>query len=201
MPKIVDHGERRERIVDAYLAVIARDGGAQTTSRAVAAELGMATGGLWHYFENFDAVILAAFGRVFENTTARVMDRTATLTGLGALEAMLREILPLDAVTQTEATVVVTFWGRVAGLPALGAVQSRVEAIWRQLLATCIDEAVAANDLRADVPKEDLVDTLLLVATAQQVEYVMGSSIGAPARQWSLFQHTLRSWRTEHSAS
>lgn len=199
VPKIVDHHERRDRIVDAYLAVVARDGGAAATSRAVAAELGVATGGLWHYFDDFDAVVLAAFSRIFENTTDRIRTRVAGSAGLDAIEGMLREILPLTPLTQGEATVVVTFWGRVAGLPALGPIQSRVEDTWRELLGGFIDEAVTAGQLVAHVPKDDLVDALLSLATAQQVEYVVRSSIGTPARQWSLVQHALRPWRVERS--
>lgn len=200
VPKIVDHSERRDRIVDAYLSVVARDGGAAATSRAVAAELGVATGGLWHYFDDFDAVLLAAFSRIFENTTTRIRERTADSAGLDAVEAMLREILPLEPLTQREATVVVTFWGRVAGLPALGAIQSRVEETWRDFLGKFIDEAVVAEELVAQVPREDLVDALLSLATAQQVEYVVRSSIGTPARQWSLVQHALRPWRVRPSS-
>lgn len=195
MPKIVDHSERRDRIVDAYLSVVARDGGAAATSRAVAAELGVATGGLWHYFDDFDAVLLAAFSRIFENTTTRIRERTSDSSGLDAVEAMLREILPLEPLTQREATVVVTFWGRAAALPALGTIQSQVEETWREILGTFIDEAVAAQELVANAPKDDLVDALLSLATAQQIEYVVRSSIGVPARQWSLVQHALYPWR------
>ncbi|WP_440708898.1 TetR/AcrR family transcriptional regulator [Herbiconiux sp. YIM B11900] len=195
MPKIVDRDQRRTEIVDAYLRVLARDGGRAGTSRAVAAELGVATGSLWHYFDDFDAVIAAAFRRIFENTTARILNRTEGLRGLPALEAAVREMFPLERVTQEEAAVVVIFWGRVATEPQMGHTQIEVENRWGAILTAHAGEAVADGTLRTDTPVADLVDTLLVLTTGQQVEYVVRTSIGVAARQWSLVEHALRPWR------
>lgn len=195
MPKIVDREKRRTEIVDAYLRVLARDGGRAGTSRAVAVELGVATGSLWHYFDDFDAVLAAAFRRIFENTTARILNRTVGLRGLPALEAAVREMLPLEQVTQEEAAVVVTFWGRVATEPQMGLTQTEVEHRWGAILTTHAGEAVADGTLRPDTPIADLVDTLLVLTSGQQVEYVVRTSIGVAARQWSLMEHALRPWR------
>lgn len=196
MPKIVDRDKRRTEIVDAYLRVLARDGGQAGTSRAVAAELGVATGSLWHYFDDFDAVLAAAFRRVYESTTARIEQSTAGLRGLAALEAALREMLPLEAVTQEEAAVVVAFWGRVASHPQMGETQLEVERRWGALLTAQAREAIDDGGLRADTPVADLVDTLLVLASGQQIEYVVRTAIGAAGRQWSLVEHCLRPWRT-----
>lgn len=195
MPKIVDRDQRRTEIVDAYLRVLARDGGRAGTSRAVAAELGVATGSLWHYFDDFDAVIAAAFRRIFESTTARILHRTDGLRGVPALEAAVREMLPLERVTREEAAVVVIFWGRVATEPQMGQTQIEVENRWGAILTAHADEAVLEGTLRADTPVSDLVDTLLVLTTGQQVEYVVRTSIGVAARQWSLVEHALRPWR------
>ncbi|MGA1838278.1 TetR family transcriptional regulator C-terminal domain-containing protein [Herbiconiux sp. 11R-BC] len=196
MPKIVDREKRRTEIVDAYLRVLARDGGRAGTSRAVAAELGVATGSLWHYFDDFDGVLAAAFRRVYENTTARIEERTAGMRGLPALEAAVREMLPLERVTEEEAAVVVTFWGRVATEPQMGETQAEVERRWGALLTGHAREAIDDGQLRGDTPVADLVATLLVLTAGQQVEYVVRTSIGAAARQWSLVEHALRPWRT-----
>lgn len=196
MPKIVDREQRRTEIVDAYLAVLARDGGRAGTSRAVAAELGVATGSLWHYFEDFDGVLTAAFRRVYENTTERIVGRTEGLRGLDALLAAVREMLPLERVTEEEAAVVVAFWGRVATSPGMGETQAEVERRWGELLTRHAGEAIDDGTLRADTPVPDLVDTLLVLTAGQQVEYVVRTSIGVAARQWSLIEHSLRPWRS-----
>ncbi|HWM35269.1 MAG TPA: TetR/AcrR family transcriptional regulator [Pseudolysinimonas sp.] len=195
MPKIVDRTARRTEIVDAYLAVVAREGAAAATSRAIAAELGVATGGLWHYFDDFDQVLLAAFQRVYANTTDRIRAAIGESTGMAAVEAALREMLPLDPTTQQEAAVVVAFFGRVAGQPALGRVVSDVEADWRGVLTGHMHEAIDRGELRRGIPVDEIVDTLLALTAAQQIEHVVRTSIGSPTRQWTLVQHALAPYR------
>jgi len=195
VPKIVDRTARRTEIVDAYLAVVAREGAAAATSRAIAAELGVATGGLWHYFDDFDQVLLAAFQRVYANTTDRIRAAIGESTGMAAVEAALREMLPLDPTTQQEAAVVVAFFGRVAGQPALGRVVSDVEADWRGVLTGHMHEAIDRGELRRGIPVDEIVDTLLALTAAQQIEHVVRTSIGSPTRQWTLVQHALAPYR------
>ena len=195
MPKIVDRAERRAAIVEAYLTVVARDGARGATSRAVAAELGVATGSLWHYFADIDELLLAAFERVYAQSTARILERIHGIRGLDAVEAALREMLPLDPYTQNEATIVVAFWGRVASEPELGAIHNEVEENWRGILARHVAEAIADGELAPGAPAADIVDTLLALTAAQQIEHVVHTAIGAPSRQWSLVQHALAPWR------
>lgn len=196
VPKIVDRAARRTEIVDAYLAIVARDGAAAATSRAVAAELGMATGALWHYFSGFDEMLLAAFQRIYTNTTERMRAATEGLRGLAAIEAALREMLPLAPHTQDEATVVVAFWGRVATVPELGVILSDVEDDWRGTLTGHLQEGIDDGELRHGIPVAEIIDTLLALTAAEQIEHVVRTSIGSPARQWTLVQHALAPWRS-----
>jgi hypothetical protein len=104
-------------------------------------------------------------------------------------------MLPLDPTTQQEATVVVAFFGRVAGQPALGRVVSDVEADWRAMLTDHLHEAIELGELRRGIPVADIVDTLLALTAAEQIEHVVRTSIGSPARQWTLVQHALAPYR------
>src|SRR3954469_19453044 len=99
LPKIVDHDQRRSEIVEAFLSVVASKGLPAATSRAIAGQLGVGTGALWHYFDGFDAVTAAAYQRVFERTNERIARATTGLSGLAALDTMMREILPLEKET------------------------------------------------------------------------------------------------------
>lgn len=196
VPKIVDRAARRTEIVDAYLTIVARDGAAAATSRAVAAELGIATGALWHYFSGFDEMLLAAFQRVYTSTTERIATSTAGVAGLPAVEAALREMLPLDRRTQDEATVVVAFFGRVASQPGLGDIVTDVEEDWRVMLTAHLGEAIERGEIARDAPVPEIVDTLLALTAAEQIEHVVRTSIGAPSRQWTLVQHALAPYRS-----
>ncbi|MCU1405954.1 MAG: putative TetR-family transcriptional regulator [Glaciihabitans sp.] len=194
MPRIVDHSVRRREIVEAFLRLTSRDGLESATSRAIALELGVATGALWHYFPNFDAVLRAAFDTVFTRTNERIGVATDGLEGLDGLRSMMREILPLTRETQDEARIVVSFWGRVASSEDLATQQANVGEVWRELMAGFINAAITAGQLRPDTPVIDLVDLLSSISTGQQVEFVTRSALGGEQRQLALLEHCLRPW-------
>ncbi len=196
MPRTVDREARRAEIVTAYLRLVARDGVEHATSRAVAAELGVASGALWHYFADYDEVLFAAFRRIFDQTNARIDAGTEGRRGLAAVAGMLREILPLSAVTHDEALVVVSFWGRVASRPDLAAFQSQAEQVWRDRLLTHLEQGRADGHLVVHAPLHLLADTLLVLCIGQQVEHVLRTDVARPRRQWELMAGCLAPWLT-----
>lgn len=197
MPKIVDRAARRREIVQTYLALVARDGMEAATTRRLAQELGMATGGLWHYFANFDEVLAEAFALVVERTTRRIAEHVGDSTGLVALARMLEQIHPLDKTTQDEALVVVNFWGRVTAQRHQRVRDAFAERLWQDEYRTHLDEAVAAGELHPEAPVGALADTLLVLALGQQVTYVLDAPLSEPAAQWRIVQTVLAPWLTE----
>ncbi|MEU8819547.1 TetR family transcriptional regulator C-terminal domain-containing protein [Actinoplanes sp. NPDC048796] len=195
MPKIVDHDQRRSEIVEAFLSVVARKGLPAATSRAIATELGVGTGALWHYFDGFDAVTAAAYQRVFERTNERIAGASTGLRGLAAVDAMMREILPLAKETLDEAQVVVGFWGRLAANETLSAAEADVSDHWGGRLGHHLREAVDDGELTAGTPVDGIVDLLLSIAVGQQVHAVMATPLMDPARQLALIEQCLAPWR------
>lgn len=59
MPRVVDHDERREEILSHCFDLFARQGYAALTMRAIATELGVSTGTLYHYFTGKAALFQA----------------------------------------------------------------------------------------------------------------------------------------------
>ncbi|MEF2978643.1 TetR/AcrR family transcriptional regulator [Subtercola sp. YIM 133946] len=194
MPRVVDHDARRRDIVEALLAIAARDGLHAATSRAIAAELGVATGALWHYFPNFDAVLSAAFGTVFARTNARIDEVTRGRSGLDAVRAMMREILPTGKETQDEAHLVVGFWGRVAVDPGIASHQIDYEVVWRARLDELLRQAIANGELVPGTDVQGIVDLLIVLSAGQQVSFVLGSALGAPEKQLPLVEVTFAPW-------
>lgn len=172
MPKIIDHDARRQEIVESVVDLISRKGMSSVTSRAISAEVGMATGGLWYYFRDLDAVIAAAHELVFRRSNERVAAAVAGSRGMPAMRLMMRVILPVTNEAKIEAGIVVSFWGRVASDSALTATQIGVEAEWEQLLERFVREAIEDETLRADTPVADLVALVVAVALAEQVKWV-----------------------------
>ncbi|MDN3444578.1 TetR/AcrR family transcriptional regulator [Microbacterium sp. APC 3901] len=169
MPRVVDHDERRRQIAEALLAVAARDGHEAVSSRAVAKELGVATGSLWHYFDGFDDVIRAAAAEITRRTDERIRSVTTGLRGLNRLDALMREVLPVEAETRTEAYVVVGFWGRLATLASSPDAGSPTLATWQDGISEALDEAVADGELTAETPKQAVMSLLRSITYGQQV--------------------------------
>ena len=169
VPRIVDHDERRRQIAEALLTVAARDGHDSVSSRAVAKELGIATGSLWHYFDGFDDVVRAAAAEVTRRTDERIAVATDGLRGLRRLDALMREVLPVDDRTRTEAHVVVGFWGRLAALASTPDAAAPTLATWQDSIRTALGEAVDDGELRADTPQDAVMILLRSVTYGQQV--------------------------------
>ena len=169
MPRIVDHDERRRQIAEALLTVAARDGHERVSSRAVATELGVATGALWHYFDGFDDVVRAAAAEVTRRTDERIAAATDGLRGLPRLHALMREVLPIDDLTRSEARVVVGFWGRVATLAETPDAGAPTLATWQDSIRSALEEAVADGELQPDTPQDAVMALLRSITYGQQV--------------------------------
>ncbi|MFS0893094.1 TetR/AcrR family transcriptional regulator [Microbacterium sp. 179-I 3D3 NHS] len=193
MPRIVDHDERRRQIADALLTVAARDGHESVSSRAVAKELGVATGSLWHYFDGFDDVVRAAAAEVTRRTDERIAKATTGLHGLARLRALMREVLPVDDRTRTEAHVVVGFWGRLATLASTPDAGAPTLATWQESIRAAIAEAVDDGELRADTPQDAVITLLRSVTYGQQVVEVTEPQ--APSAHLAVLDGILSPWR------
>ena len=169
MPRVVDHDERRRQIAEALLVVAARDGHENVSSRAVAKELGVATGSLWHYFDGFDDVIRAAATEVTRRTDQRIAEATAGLRGLALLDALMREVLPVDERTRTEAHVVVGFWGRLATLAPTADAGAPTLATWQDSIRTALDQAIDDGELVSATPTAAVMALLRSITYGQQV--------------------------------
>lgn len=169
MPRVVDHDERRRQIAEALLVVAARDGHENVSSRAVAKELGVATGSLWHYFDGFDDVIRAAAAEVTRRTDQRIAEATAGLRGLALLDALMREVLPVDERTRTEAHVVVGFWGRLATLAPTADAGAPTLATWQDSIRAALDQAIDDGELVPATPTAAVMALLRSITYGQQV--------------------------------
>ncbi|CAB4901807.1 MAG: TetR/AcrR family transcriptional regulator [Actinobacteria bacterium] len=201
MPPRIDRTARRREVVEAYLALVAREGMGAASSRALAVEMGVSTGSLWHWFADFDEVLHEAFASVFRRADDRIAAARAGLRGLPALAAALREILPLVKETDDEAHVVVAFWGRVASSPALGDIHRDVMRTWTAELVDHLGAARDDHQLRPGTPVAQLADVLLVLSLGQQVARVVDAELTTPERQWALVGAVLAPWSVPGAAT
>ncbi|QCU77045.1 TetR/AcrR family transcriptional regulator [Citricoccus sp. SGAir0253] len=176
MPKVVDHEERRRELVEATWGIIARHGMSGATMRQIAAEAGFANGALKPYFPTKAGLLEATYAFVFDRTNRRAEVATRGLTGLAALEAFCREVLPLDDERLDEARVVIPFWQEAAHDPRAAELNNASMAQWRVSMSAWMREAGAAGDLDPAVDVPAAADVLLNFLLGSQVSAVIDST-------------------------
>ncbi|GAA4707567.1 TetR/AcrR family transcriptional regulator [Phytohabitans rumicis] len=160
MPKIVDHHQRRTLIADALMRVAAERGLEEVSLRHVAAEAGVTSGMVQHYFRTKDELMGFAMAVVRERTEARVAAAAGRLGPAPApgdlVRTLLTEILPLDEQRRADGRVALAFLAYAAVRPdAAAALRADTEgmlAFVAGLIATArpdLDAPAAAAGLLA----------------------------------------------------
>ncbi|MEU2552404.1 TetR family transcriptional regulator [Streptomyces sp. NPDC013313] len=134
-PRGVAIPDLRERLFDAAERVLARDGAAALTSRAVTAEAGCAKGVLHTHFAGLDEFVAELVLDRFTRTAAlaaRLPEKAGSDSVTGNLTALASAVLSLDpgvvglAVTRPAAALRVReAWA--AGAPGFNAIQTSIE--------------------------------------------------------------------------
>ncbi|MFF3957168.1 TetR/AcrR family transcriptional regulator [Streptomyces sp. NPDC001890] len=92
MPKIVDHEQRRRRLVEAVWALAVRGGIEQVTLRKVADEAGVSMGQVQHYYSSMQALIRDALDRAVRAVNANI-ENAVGAAGATSPEAVLSACL------------------------------------------------------------------------------------------------------------
>ena len=96
--KAAEGGEElRSRLVDATVRVLARDGFAHASARAIAQEAGTVNGSIFYYFGSMDGLLAATASALADRGIARIRD------GLGGAHAHVEWPVRLSAVLREEA--------------------------------------------------------------------------------------------------
>lgn len=161
MPKVVDHQQRRQELVEAAWRVIARVGLDEVTLREIAAESGYSTGTLAHYFADKDHILRVALERADDDIRRRLAALPDDLDAFDRLYRALSEALPLDEERRFELTLDVNFWGRALNRPSLRSLQHRDHDEWRSrvlgLVQTVLDQDPEPGRIDAGVVADILV--------------------------------------------
>lgn len=99
--------ERRDRIIDACLDVIAEHGVAGTSHRRVAAAADVPLGSMTYHFTGMDELLREAFGRYADEVAGRVERRMASVTTREEALAAFAENIERDVLT-TQRDLVLT---------------------------------------------------------------------------------------------
>jgi AcrR family transcriptional regulator len=161
VPKVVDHEERRQELVEAAWRVINRVGLEHTTIREIAAESGFSTGALAHYFRSKDDILRSALERADHEIQDRLERIPQTVHPITRLRHVVAQALPLDDRRAFELTLDVNFWARALNQPSLRALQHRDHDVWRDVVMKAVIEAQQADVLHRLSAPEDVTDVIV----------------------------------------
>ncbi len=149
MPRVVDHRQRRDELVDTVWQLIIDHGLPGITIRRVAERSGWSSGAVRHYLPTREAILDAAAQRVAEVIEDRVRSVDATGSPLDALAGVLIAVLPTDERSRRASEVWLAFVGQAVSEPAIADAQGILYRDLNRLLVELL-EALAAIGYRVD---------------------------------------------------
>ena len=197
MPKIVDWDARRDEILSATWRVIARDGLARATIRAIAREARCSPGILAHYFDDKADILGSALLMSHRRVAARMDAGTAGLSGLKALKVIMLEALPLDERRDLEAQIEISFWGRALGTAELRELQHTEFDHLCARLRRHLQEAYDRGELAGSVDIGLATHQLVVLIDGLSAERVLYPGRVTPQRQIEMLESLLDSFRRQ----
>ncbi|HEX6343943.1 TetR/AcrR family transcriptional regulator [Umezawaea sp.] len=154
MPRIVDAEARRRAVVDALFRVVRREGVEQASLRNVADEAGLAIGSVRHYFDSHDELLVFALQELEERVGVRLRTGAERIFAAGTsdergplVEALLGELLPLDADRRDESVIWLAFITAARTRPSLRPSALRLHRGVRTVVGRVLAGAVAHGAL------------------------------------------------------
>ena len=146
MPKVVDADERRQVLADAAARVIAQSGLGGATLRDVAAEAGLTTGALTHYFADKRELLLFTLQGSLDRRRS-THPWASTDDALNDLGVFLDGVLPIGDASRLHWMVTIAFASQAAGDPDLAAVQREAYRHFRRSVRELVSRAIEQGHL------------------------------------------------------
>ncbi len=183
MPRVVDHRQRRDELVDAVWQLIIEHGLPGATIRAVAGRSGWSSGAVRHYLPTREAILDAAAQRVGAVIEQRVRAVDPSAPPLEVLAGILIAVLPTDESSRRASEVWLAFVGQAVSDRAIADAQGILYRDLNQLLVDVLTQVTtlgyevdggpdaAATELQA------LVDGLTVHVLLGRVEPVRAEDV------------------------
>jgi AcrR family transcriptional regulator len=141
MPARIDQEKRRQHVIEAAFRLVVAEGIEGLSLRKVAAEAELNIGSVRHYFNGHEDLLAAAAQEAGDRMGRRLARHpVAALHGLtgeaavDALQALIEEVLPVDAKRRDESAVVVEFILASRTRPVFAPAAQRMAADLRQVV-------------------------------------------------------------------
>lgn len=160
MPKVVDAGEQRARVIGAAWNVILEAGFDGATMRRIASKAGCTTGLVTHYFTSKEDLLLKMVRHAANLARERIARALEGRQGVDAVRAVLIESTPISQDHADEWRIWVALWDHAMSNPRLQLEWNRRSEGWQGLVRHGLQEAIEIGELSPRTPVEQLVDSL-----------------------------------------
>ena len=188
MPKIVDVERRRAELADAAARLIARSGIEAATMREVAAEAGLTTGALTHYFADKKELLLTTFQASLARRRS-LRPPAADTAPAALLIASLEGALPLDEDRRLHWLVTIACCSQAAGDDDLARAQRQAY----EEFAGYVAGLALACGLASHADADDAAARLIAVADGIAVQALFHPDAWPSARQRAVLHSMLSS--------
>lgn len=192
MPKIVDHDERRERIVEIVAHMLATVGAERTTIREIARESGYSRGFIEHYFHNKEELITKTIRWINERSLARAEEVLQDKRGLAALHAFGELSLPLTSETRNDWKIRLQFWGMAAVSDEHRKEQSKRIHVAEKFITGYLVQAQDLGEIEQGIDLEPLAHSLLHGLYGLGCNAILRPSYFTRTRQLQALDHIMR---------
>ena len=151
MPKIVDHDERREKIIEIVAEMLATIGVERTTIREIARQSGYSRGFIEHYFKNKDELTINTIRWVNERSLSRANEALCGLSGLAALQTFGEQMLPVTHEIRNEWKIRMQFWGIATVSHEHRREQARRSDAAEKSIIECLEQAQRAGEVERTI--------------------------------------------------
>ena len=164
--------DRREALVAAAVRTIRAHGMLESSTRTVAAEAGVSTGLMHHYFDSYDDLMAAAFERVAAEDLQRAREVVlAHPTSAERLDAIVTEFQPARDAWQFQWWM--DAWSSSARHPAVRDIAAKLNSGWQGLLEQILRDGNESGEFVCADPRASawrllaLLDGLTIQVVAQ----------------------------------
>ena len=153
-PAASDRGAAtRERIIDAALETVRRDGFTEATARAIAATGGFNQALIFYHFGSVESLLDEAFRQASEHQVARYREAVQQLDGLRDLVAIARRLHEEDL--ESGSITLITQMMAAANDPERGGVLLDRFDLWIELVQEALERAAGPMPIASVVPPRE----------------------------------------------
>ncbi|MEJ7648801.1 MAG: TetR/AcrR family transcriptional regulator [Nakamurella sp.] len=174
-----------ERIADAAVTVVARDGFDVLSVRTVAREAGVSGGTVQHHYDTRNALLLAAFAHTVDAITSRLIHSDLAGAVQEVVTRLCEQALPLDDERRRECIVWTALSAAASTHPELAHWQRRAVTLFTATLASIIRDARTAGELPQSCDPDVAAAVLVAVVDGLTLHGVAHQDQNSTAILWA----------------